>query len=66
MTARLDGRVDDCTTIQWAGRENGRVIVDRRDGHRSAFHSVRLRHSRYFPAFPERAAGEDDWNQVLP
>ena len=57
MTARLDGRVDDCTTIQWAGRENGRVIVHWRDGHRSAFHSVWLRHSRYFPVFPDRAAG---------
>ncbi len=57
LTARLDGRVDDCTTIQWAGRENGRVIVHWRDGHRSAFHSVWLRHSRYFPAFPDRAAG---------
>ena len=49
----------DLTTIQWAGLEDGRVIVHWRDGHRSAFHSVWLRHSRYFPAFPDRAAGSE-------
>jgi hypothetical protein len=49
----------DHTTIQWAGLEDGRVIVHWRDGHRSTFHSVWLRHSRYFPAFPDRAAGSE-------
>ena len=60
------GEERDRSTINDATLEGRRVVIRWRDGHRSIFHSIWLRHSHSFPFFPgqdvggERRVGRDE------
>lgn len=53
------GEDRDRSTIDDAALEGRRVVIRWRDGHRSIFHSIWLRHSHSFPFFPGRDVGSE-------
>jgi len=59
----MNGNQTDRLIIRKAELEKGRIVVQWADGHRSNYHPVWLRHSRYFPAFPERANGDEGFTR---